>query len=86
MLTAPRQSRLPTQPVDVGQLLPAHSVDLPAPGDTPPPRVRLMLLLYRTHEVRVSSRLCSAALEALLLGRVRVVRHPLAAARPAPAE
>lgn len=56
MLAALQQAQLPAWPVDVGPLLPAHSADLPARSDTPPPGVPLVLhvnppllplLLYR---------------------------------------
>jgi len=65
MLAALQQSRLPTWPVDVGPLLPAHSADLPAPSDMPPPRVPVVLhvnppllplLLYRAPRSLVRGR------------------------------
>jgi len=65
MLAALRRSQLPTWPVDVGPLLPAHSADLPATSDTPPPRVPLVLhvnppllplLLYRAPRSLVRGR------------------------------
>jgi glycosyltransferase involved in cell wall biosynthesis len=56
IVAALQQAQLPTWSVDVGPLLPAHSNDLPAHNDTPPPGVSLLLhvnppllplLLYR---------------------------------------
>jgi glycosyltransferase involved in cell wall biosynthesis len=56
ILAALQQAQLPTWPIDVGPLLPAHSTDLPARNDTPPSGVPLVLhvnpplvplLLYR---------------------------------------
>ena len=65
MLAALQQAQLPTWPVDVGPLLPAHRADLPVRSDIPPPGVPLVLhvnspllplLLYRAPRSLVRGR------------------------------